>query len=89
MTCDKTEQQPETAADGEANQRAEGTDFQVLPQVTAFRQCPEGFNPDRYKDDRQSLADAAANPDHTKRDQFTFGAGRRICPGIHVAGRSP
>lgn len=49
---------------------------------------PRRFNPDRYKDDRQSLADAAANPDYSKRDQFTFGAGRRICPGIHVAERS-
>ena len=49
---------------------------------------PRRFNPDRYKDDRQSLADAAANPDASKRDQFTFGAGRRICPGIHVAERS-
>ncbi|KAK3335186.1 cytochrome P450 [Cercophora scortea] len=49
---------------------------------------PRRFNPDRYMDDHQSLADAAANPDGTKRDQFTFGAGRRICPGIHVAERS-
>ncbi|KAM7182996.1 putative cytochrome P450 E-class, group I [Rhypophila sp. PSN 637] len=49
---------------------------------------PRRFNPDRYMDDRQSLADAAANPDYSKRDQFTFGAGRRICPGIHVAERS-
>jgi len=49
---------------------------------------PRTFNPDRYKDDFQSLADAAANPDPSKRDQFTFGAGRRICPGIHVAERS-
>lgn len=49
---------------------------------------PRTFNPDRYKDDHQSLADAAANPDASKRDQFTFGAGRRICPGIHVAERS-
>ncbi|RBR05965.1 hypothetical protein FVER53590_13927 [Fusarium verticillioides] len=49
---------------------------------------PRQFNPDRYKDDFQSLADAAANPDAAKRDQFTFGAGRRICPGIHVAERS-
>ncbi|KAL2167285.1 hypothetical protein VTG60DRAFT_1444 [Thermothelomyces hinnuleus] len=49
---------------------------------------PRRFNPDRYKDDYQSLADAAANPDASKRDQFTFGAGRRICPGIHVAERS-
>jgi len=49
---------------------------------------PRRFEPDRYKDDRQSLGDAAANPDASKRDQFTFGAGRRICPGIHVAERS-
>ncbi|KAI1061390.1 hypothetical protein LB507_011315 [Fusarium sp. FIESC RH6] len=49
---------------------------------------PRQFNPERYIDDSQSLADAAANPDATKRDQFTFGAGRRICPGIHVAERS-
>ncbi|KAL2831569.1 cytochrome P450 [Aspergillus cavernicola] len=49
---------------------------------------PREFNPERYKDDRQSLGDAAANPDGSKRDAFTFGAGRRICPGIHVAERS-
>ncbi|GKU16349.1 unnamed protein product [Fusarium langsethiae] len=49
---------------------------------------PRQFNPERYIDDLQSLADAAANPDASKRDQFTFGAGRRICPGIHVAERS-
>lgn len=49
---------------------------------------PRKFIPERYKDDFQSLGDAAANPDASKRDQFTFGAGRRICPGIHVAERS-
>lgn len=49
---------------------------------------PRLFNPDRYKGDDQSLGDAAANPDVSKRDVFTFGAGRRICPGIHVAERS-
>ncbi|OQD83336.1 hypothetical protein PENANT_c017G07768 [Penicillium antarcticum] len=49
---------------------------------------PRTFNPDRYLDDRQSFGDAAANPDPSKRDVFTFGAGRRICPGIHVAERS-
>ncbi|KFH45656.1 Fumitremorgin C synthase-like protein [Hapsidospora chrysogenum ATCC 11550] len=49
---------------------------------------PRVFEPERYMNDFQSLADAAANPDGTKRDQFTFGAGRRICPGIHVAERS-
>ncbi|KAK5652310.1 hypothetical protein OQA88_10660 [Cercophora sp. LCS_1] len=49
---------------------------------------PRKFVPERYKDDFQSLGDAAANPDASKRDQFTFGAGRRICPGMHVAERS-
>lgn len=49
---------------------------------------PRTFNPSRYNGDEQSLGDAAANPDATKRDVFTFGAGRRICPGIHVAERS-
>jgi hypothetical protein len=49
---------------------------------------PRKFDPDRYKDDYQSFSDAASNADATKRDQFTFGAGRRICPGIHVAERS-
>ncbi|KAK3392724.1 cytochrome P450 [Podospora didyma] len=49
---------------------------------------PRTFNPDRYMDDHLGLADSASNPDPTKRDQFTFGAGRRICPGIHVAERS-
>jgi cytochrome P450 len=27
-------------------------------------------------------------PDCAQRDHFTFGAGRRICPGIHIADRS-
>lgn len=49
---------------------------------------PRRFDPDRYRDDFQGLADSAANPDASKRDQFTFGAGRRICPGMHVAERS-
>lgn len=46
------------------------------------------FNPERYLHDTQSLYDSAANADGTKRDVFTFGAGRRICPGMHVAERS-
>lgn len=49
---------------------------------------PRVFNPERYENDRQSLGDAAVNADPSKRDTFTFGAGRRICPGIHVAERS-
>ncbi|KAK5637562.1 hypothetical protein RRF57_013277 [Xylaria bambusicola] len=49
---------------------------------------PHEFDPDRFKDDKQNFYDAAVNPDVSQRDQFCFGAGRRICPGIHVADRS-
>lgn len=49
---------------------------------------PRRFNPERYRSDTLSLGDSASSGDPAKRDQFTFGAGRRICPGIHVAERS-
>lgn len=49
---------------------------------------PRRFNPDRYLGDELSLGDSSASPDPMKRDVYTFGAGRRICPGIHVAERS-
>ncbi len=49
---------------------------------------PRRFDPSRHADDTLSLYDSAVNPDPSKRDQFTFGAGRRICPGMHVAERS-
>jgi cytochrome P450 len=49
---------------------------------------PRRFNPDRFKDDFLNCADSATQPDASKRDAFTFGAGRRICQGMHVAERS-
>ena len=49
---------------------------------------PRSFKPERYNDDLLSLADSAGQPDASKRDAFTFGAGRRICPGMQVAERS-
>ena len=49
---------------------------------------PETFNPDRYLDDEQSLVDSATNPEPSQRGTFAFGAGRRICQGMHVAERS-
>ncbi|CAD0022046.1 unnamed protein product [Aureobasidium pullulans] len=51
---------------------------------------PRRFNPDRFSEDNDdvSMAEMAAHPDPSKRDTVGFGAGRRICPGMHVADRS-
>lgn len=49
---------------------------------------PRVFDPSRYANDYQTAGEAAANPDASKRDQFVFGAGRRICQGMHIAERS-
>ena len=46
------------------------------------------FKLDRFAHDKQSAFDAAINPDVSQRDHFTFGAGRRICAGMHIAERS-
>lgn len=46
------------------------------------------FNPDRYETRTHTSAQYAASPDIASRDHFTFGAGRRICPGMHLAERS-
>jgi cytochrome P450 len=49
---------------------------------------PREFCPERYEGDESTAAESAANPDPAKRDHFTFGAGRRICQGMHIAERS-
>ncbi|CAO2652685.1 Nn.00g020960.m01.CDS01 [Neocucurbitaria sp. VM-36] len=49
---------------------------------------PRRFDPARYANDNQTAAEAANNPDATKRDHFIFGAGRRLCQGMHIAERS-
>ncbi|KAH7128216.1 cytochrome P450 [Dendryphion nanum] len=46
------------------------------------------FDPTRYANDRQSSSEAALNGDATQRDHFLFGAGRRVCQGMHIADRS-
>ncbi|KAI9688982.1 MAG: hypothetical protein M1822_000719 [Bathelium mastoideum] len=46
---------------------------------------PHSFKPERYMDHPRSSAEYAASADPCKRDHFTFGAGRRICPGIRLA----
>ncbi|KAL5117971.1 hypothetical protein ACEQ8H_004116 [Pleosporales sp. CAS-2024a] len=49
---------------------------------------PRRFDPGRYINDSQTAAEAANNPDASKRDHFVFGAGRRLCQGMHIAERS-
>ncbi|OJJ96367.1 hypothetical protein ASPACDRAFT_54706 [Aspergillus aculeatus ATCC 16872] len=47
---------------------------------------PFSFRPERYLDSHPlRSAVYAAGGDVHARDHFTFGAGRRICPGIHLA----
>lgn len=49
---------------------------------------PRAFDPSRYSHDFQTASEAASNPDASQRDQFVFGAGRRVCQGMHIAERS-
>ena len=48
---------------------------------------PREFDPSRHRADL-SFSEAASAADVRDRDNWTFGAGRRICPGIHVAERT-
>lgn len=49
---------------------------------------PREFRPERYLGDDQTSYEAATNGDASKRDHFVFGAGRRLCQGMHIADRS-
>ncbi|ODV94023.1 hypothetical protein PACTADRAFT_3984 [Pachysolen tannophilus NRRL Y-2460] len=49
---------------------------------------PREFKPERYVNDSLRAGESAALSDANLRDHFTFGAGRRICPGMHLAERS-
>ncbi|OAA43301.1 Cytochrome P450 [Metarhizium rileyi] len=48
---------------------------------------PDRFDPERYVGVKQ-LASELANGDWENRDHYAYGAGRRLCPGIHLAERS-
>lgn len=48
---------------------------------------PRRFNPDRFLGDDTTLYESAQG-DPMKRDNFNFGAGRRLCQGVHIAERS-
>jgi hypothetical protein len=49
---------------------------------------PRVFDPSRFEDDFQSEFESATNPDPTQRQNWVFGAGRRLCQGMHIAERS-
>lgn len=46
---------------------------------------PFTFTPERYLDFPEGAGHYAHSQDPSKRDQYNFGAGRRICPGTHLA----
>lgn len=49
---------------------------------------PEAFIPDRYLNHPLKAGAYSAHPNPYERDHFDFGAGRRICPGMHLAENS-
>lgn len=49
---------------------------------------PEKFLPERWLDYRYSAAQAAALADGDLRDHLSYGGGRRICAGMHLAEKS-
>jgi cytochrome P450 len=49
---------------------------------------PQEFKPARYLKKPLAAADYLNTSDPYDRDHFTYGAGRRVCPGIHVAEKS-
>ncbi|KAJ5618601.1 hypothetical protein N7528_006712 [Penicillium herquei] len=51
-------------------------------------ESPDDFIPDRYLNHHLKAGAYAAHPDPYERDHFDFGAGRRICPGMHLAENS-
>lgn len=49
---------------------------------------PDEFIPERYEHDETTVMQSINSQDVRQRDHFAFGAGRRVCPGYHVAERS-
>jgi hypothetical protein len=49
---------------------------------------PQQFRPERYLDKPLSAAEYINSNNAYDRDHFTYGAGRRVCPGVHVAEKS-
>ena len=48
----------------------------------------EQYKPERFLQHGLTAGEYAALADVDARDHFSFGGGRRICPGLHIAERS-
>lgn len=59
-----------------------------LHQAPTSYTNPSTYNPDRYLNHLGLATEYAASSDYEKRDHYTYGAGRRICAGIHLAERT-
>ncbi|KAJ9132445.1 Cytochrome P450 [Pleurostoma richardsiae] len=49
---------------------------------------PDQFKPERYLNRPLSAAEYINSNDPNARDHFAYGAGRRVCPGVHLAEKS-
>ncbi|KAI0531885.1 cytochrome P450 [Xylaria digitata] len=49
---------------------------------------PHVFDPTRFDGTQESVSQEGVPDNDIKKDHFAFGAGRRQCPGLHVAERS-
>jgi hypothetical protein len=49
---------------------------------------PRTFDPTRFANDLRSEFESATSGDPSGRNNYIFGAGRRVCQGMHIAERS-
>ena len=58
-----------------------------IHHTSTIFQNDEAFTPERYLN-HPKLASDYAGGDWEQRDHYGYGAGRRVCPGMHLAERS-
>ncbi|KAF4539242.1 Cytochrome p450 protein [Lasiodiplodia theobromae] len=49
---------------------------------------PETYDPGRWAEHTRPASELAGLADFTRRDHYSYGSGRRICPGMHLAERT-